>query len=407
MRTSVCKLYVGIDIHSRKHVAAVIPTSLLELPGTLWGKVKPITIRNNIEDFERLETAIRSYVLAPKEVAIAIDETGSHYSEPITYFLLTKGYSVYYLEAKATKAAKERLLDQESKSDVVDSITAAYLLYLRDVHGISLRISAMIPDLQSKSTALKSLVLQRWQFSKLIVQATNRLHQFLLAVFPEGESKHFKQLLKVMPYYPTPGDMLSSNGLVEVEKLCQKERESIMELAADTVGVPSDIYGWLIRELSIQRTAHLAKREVLTSVIRKQVAAHPYGDILLSFPYLGEIAAATIIGIIKDIERWPDKKKFKKALGVYSSLTQSGASPGRTRQGKEGSRHGRRVLFQVCMGCVKVNAPANDLKDHYMRQVARGKPRLKALVSTMGKLAEIIYHCLKAGEPYHYQGIYK
>jgi len=406
MRTSVCKLYVGIDIHSREHVAAVIPISLLELPGALWGKVKPITIRNNIEDFERLETAIRSHVLAPKDVAIAVDETGGHYSEPITYFLLTKGYSVYYLEAKATKAAKERLLDQESKSDVVDSITAAYLLYLRDVHGISLRISAMIPELQSQASALNSLVLQRWQFSKLVVQATNRLHQFLLAVFPEGEAKHFKQLLKVIPYYPTPRDMLSSNGLVEVEKLCQKERESIMELAADTVGVPSDIYGWLIRELSIQRTAYVAKREVLTSVIRKQVAAHPYGDILLSFPYLGEIAAATIIGIIKDIERWPDKKKFKKALGVYSSLTQSGGSPGRTRQGKEGSRHGRRVLFQVCMGCVKVNTPDNDLRDHYMRQVARGKPRLKALVSTMGKLAEIIYHCLKAGEPYHYQGIY-
>ena len=59
------------------------------------------------------------------------------------------------------------------------------------------------------------------------------------------------------------------------------------------------------------------------------------------------------------------------------------------------------------MGCVKINTPENDLKDHYMRQVARGKPRLKALVSTMGKLAEIVYHCLKAGEPYHYQGIYR
>jgi len=32
---------------------------------------------------------------------------------------------------------------------------------------------------------------------------------------------------------------------------------------------------------------------------------------------------------------------------------------------------------------------------------------MKALVSTMGKLAEIIYHCLKAGEPYQYQGKYK
>jgi len=33
---------------------------------------------------------------------------------------------------------------------------------------------------------------------------------------------------------------------------------------------------------------------------------------------------------------------------------------------------------------------------------------MKALVSTTGKLAEIIYHhCLKAGEPYHYQGMYR
>jgi len=148
----------------------------------------------------------------------------------------------------------------------------------------------------------------------------------------------------------------------------------------------------------------LSKRDALTSMLRTQAVAHPYGHILLSFPSLGEIAAATIIGIIKDIERWSDKKKFKKALGVYSSLTQSGSSSGRTRQGREGSRHGRRVLFQVCFGCIRTNAHDNDFKDYYLRQVARGKPRMKALVSTMGKLAEIIYHCLKAGEPYQYQG---
>ncbi len=128
---------------------------------------------------------------------------------------------------------------------------------------------------------------------------------------------------------------------------------------------------------------------------------------MLSFPYIGEIAAATIIGIIKDMGRWPDKKKLKKALGVYSSLTQSGSNSGRTRQGKEGSRHGRRVLFQVCFGCIKTSTPANDFKDYYLRQVARGKPRIKALVSTMGKLAEIIYHCLKVSEPYQYQGKYR
>jgi hypothetical protein len=45
----------------------------------------------------------------------------------------------------------------------------------------------------------------------------------------------------------------------------------------------------------------------------------------------------------------------------------------------------------------------NDFKDFYEAQVRKGKPRIKALVATMGKLAEIMYHCLKFNEPYQYQ----
>lgn len=407
MKSHQRKLYVGIDVHSREHKAAVLPIALLEQPRAAWRKVKPLNIKNNIADFERLDTTIRSHISNAEEVAIAVDHTGGHYSEPIVYFLQAKGYTVYHLEAKAIKAARERLLDEESKSDAIDSASAAYMFYLRDAHGMSFRISAMTPELGSKAAALNSLVLQRWQINKLVTQATNRLHQFLLAVFPEGEAQHFAQLLKVTPYYPIPKDILDSNGLERIKKLSQKDKENMLELAADSVGIPGDTYQWLIRDLSIQRVESLAKRDALTSMLRAQAAAHPYGDILLSFPFLGEIAAATIISIIKNIERWPDKKKFKKALGVYSSLTQSGSSSGRTRKGREGSRHGRRVLFQVCFGCIKINTQDNDFKDYYLRQVARGKPRMKALVSTMGKLAEIIYHCLRAGEPYQYQRKYR
>lgn len=401
------KLYVGIDIHSREHKAILLPISMVECLGSLWREVKPLNIKNNFDDFKRLNTAIRSHVSGAEEVAIAVDHTGGHYSEPIVHFLQSRGYIVYHLETKAVKASRERFLDQENKSDVIDAASAAYLLYLRDAHGLSFRISAVTPELGSKAVVLKSLILQRWQFHKLANQATNRLHQFLLAVFPEGEAQCFKKLLEVVPYYPTPKDILASNGLQTIEGLCQKDKENILELANNTVGVPSQIYEWLIRDLSFQRKESLAKRDALTSIIRKQVAVHPYGDILLSFPYLGEIAAATIIGIIKDIERWPDKKKFKKALGVYSSFTQSGGSPGHSKQAKEGSRHGRRVLFQVCFGCITTNARDNNFRDYYLRQVARGKPRIKALVSTMGKLAEIIYHCLKVGELYQYQGKYR
>jgi len=163
-----------------------------------------------------------------------------------------------------------------------------------------------------------------------------------------------------------------------------------MALAAQTVGAPGELYRQLIRNLSQQRSEAIAKREAVTDLIEKEVAAHPYGSILLSFPYFGSTAAATIIGVVKDIDRWPSKKKLKKALGVYSTLRQSGMSAGKGRMGKEGSRDGRRVLFQVVFRCIRNSTPDNDFKDYYLRQVSRGKPRLKAVVSTMGKLAEVI-----------------
>ncbi len=399
-------LYVGIDIHSKLHVAAIIPTTLLENSDTLWRKVQPLVISNCKSDFAILDEAIREYTLKSDDVAIAIDHTGGHYSEPLVYFLDSKGYNVYHLESKAVKAARERLLDQESKSDVIDAIGSAYLLYLSDVHGISFRISRTTPQLRSKASFLNTLVLQRWLFKKLIIQVTNRLHHLLIATFPEGESQCFTDLLKIIHKYPSPESILESNDFQTEEVLTNKAKEKLVDLAKETVGIRNNSYTRLIRELAKQRNKAIIKCDDLTETIRREVKSHPYGEVLLSFPQLGEIAAATIIGVIKDISLWSNKKKLRKALGVYNSRTQSGLSLGKSRYGREGSRSARRVLFQVCFGCVRKNVSDNDFKDYYLRNVAKGKPRKMALVNTMGKLAEIIFHCLKAGELYRYHGTY-
>jgi transposase len=406
MMTQDHKLYVGIDLHGTEHKVALMPKSLLEGPGDVWKKVKMLTVMNNREDFELLTTSIMSHVSNKNEVIVAVDMVGQ-YSEPLIDFLQREGYAVYYLETRATKAARERLLDRESKSDLIDASSAAYLLYLRDTHGLSFRISSWTPEFGSKASVLRLLILQRLQFTKLTVQATNRLHQVLHVVFPEGESQYFGQLLKIVELYPTPSDMLNSNCFEGIKRLQKKTKKNILELAAKTVGTSGNSYRWLIKDLSIQRNEYLAKSAIITEMITKELDSHPYQDILFSFPFVGVITAATIVGIVKDINRWTDKKKFRKALGVYSTIRQSGTSTGRSRLGKEGSKDGRRALFQICFGCIKRNAPENDFRDYYLRQVAKGKPKMKAIVATMGKLAEIMYHCLKTREPYQYQGKYR
>lgn len=402
----VRKLYVGIDVHRAEHRVAILPIEMMADLGDHWKRCGYLTISNNIKEFCDLEAKIRQYVRSPGEVAIAVDQTG-HYSEPLVGFLCARHYSVYYLEPKAVKAAKERLLDQESKSDSFDAASAAYLLYLRDVHGISFRISAVKPELCSKASIMRHMILDKQQYVKMSVQATNRLHSFLMVVFPEAEAKFFPQLLKIIKLYPTPEDILAGKNMKGIKGVSAEDKEAISRCAAETVGVSAVLYRDLIRDLCSHRNDAQARRKNIDAILNKEVANHPYGPILLSFPYFGSVAAATIIGIVQDIDRWPSKKKLKKALGVYAISKQSGNSGAKTRQGREGSKHGRRVLFQIVGRCIQRRVPDNDFRDHYQRQVASGKPKLKAIVSTMGKLAELIYHCLKANETYQYQRKYR
>jgi len=42
----------------------------------------------------------------------------------------------------------------------------------------------------------------------------------------------------------------------------------------------------------------------------------------------------------------------------------------------------------------------------YSNYLQYWEEKVKALVNTMGKLAEIIYHCLQVQEPYQYHGTY-
>ena len=100
-----------------------------------------LNIKNEVSDFHRLQSTISRYCSDPDQAAIAVDCTGGHYSEPLIWFLQNDGYCIYHLETKAVKAARERLLDEESKSDRIDAAAIAYLLYLRDTHNISFRIS--------------------------------------------------------------------------------------------------------------------------------------------------------------------------------------------------------------------------------------------------------------------------
>lgn len=405
MQKHVHSVYVGIDVHRDSHKVALVPATFYLNATANWKDVACFDIGNNAADFNSLIVAIQKYASNPEDAAIAVDLTGS-YSEPLVYYLLSRGYHPLHLLAKATRIVRHRLLGEPSKTDTIDASVLTYLLYLRDAHGLSFGISTTSPELGSKAAALRCLTLQRAQYDKLHILFTNRIHQFSHIVFPEASSRFSKTMLRILPRYPTPQDIVSSNGLKDIKFLGTK-RDTILAMATTSVGVPSENYRRLILDLCEQRLDVQAKRSAILRQMEDNVQVHPYGPILLSFPGLGAVAAATIIGVVGDIDRWPDKRKMKKAFGIYGIITQSGGTPGKARMGNEGNRHARRALFMVVFNSTRKSIADSDIRDYYVRQVARGKPKMKAIFATMGKLVELIFHCLQNGEAYQYQGKYR
>ena len=234
------KLYIGIDVHLKQHVVSIVPITVFRDNKTEWKKTKSITIGNNRHDFENLDSLIKSQGLLTDQVNIAIDHTGGHYSEPISYFLNTKGYEVYYLGPASVKAAKEWLLGEENKTDKIDSATLAYLLYLRDFYGVNLHLSVTSASFDSQASLLRSLLLQSNYYRKLGAQTTSRLRQYVHAVFPEGEERYFLQLVKILHNHPTPGEIMSNPDVFEKIRIMLSSRKAICELANQTVGIPGD-----------------------------------------------------------------------------------------------------------------------------------------------------------------------
>ncbi len=401
------KLYVGIDSHSEIHKIALIQTTSLQTSTNDLRESKLLDIRNRIADFELLIHSIQEYTSFVDEVVVGIDSCGL-YTLPITYYLQRHKYKVFYMENKSKKVSRGYFFDLENKNDVIDSIRVAYFLYLKDLAGSLFRATALrTPDFSSSASLLHTLVLHRQQYIKLITQSTNRLHVFLTGIFPEGEKKYFMRLLKILPYYPTPQEIVRSRGMKRVKGVGVGTKNAIRELAKETVGVPARDYRKLILALCKQREQAVSWKNEITESIENEVNRHPYGAIMLSFPRFGIITAAALIGAIGDVNRWPSDKKLKKALGIYSTFQESGKSMRNRKQGLRGSRLCKTMLYQSVLRCLPDSVPDNDFRDYYRRGVSRGKPKKSAIVATMGKLTEIMYHCLKTGKPYCYQGIYK
>jgi transposase len=259
------------------------------------------------------------------------------------------------LDVPAKLAARVRVLSvghgRKSDSDdaVSVAITARSVASLRQV------------GVEDQATVLHLLTKRRQDLVAARTQTINRLHRLLMDLVPGGArrnltTKRAAALLAVVT--PTGAPAVTRWQLAT-------------ELVADA------------RQLE-QRIAEVEAR-IKTVITRSNTS-------LVGLFGVGPVLAATFLGEVGDIGRFPSKHHFAAHTGT-APLEASSGQVVRHRLSRAGDRKLNHALYMMAM--VQVRRPSAG-QAYYRRKLAEGKAPKEALRCLKRRLSDAVYRCLIA-----------
>ncbi len=120
--------------------------------------------------------------------------------------------------------------------------------------------------------------------------------------------------------------------------------------------------------------------------------------LLMSIPGIDYTVAQTCLAAIGDIARFPNPKKLSAYLGLNPSTRQSGGHCYHGKITKQGNAHARWLLVQAAQHLGQYRGPLGQT----LRRIIQRKNRSVAVVACARKLAVLLWHVLRSGEPFRY-----
>jgi len=120
--------------------------------------------------------------------------------------------------------------------------------------------------------------------------------------------------------------------------------------------------------------------------------------LLQTIPGIGAKTAAVLLVCAKGMEGFETQRQLTSFVGLAPTVCESGTSvKGRGKVAKTGNPYLRSLLFMCAFSSV---AHGNSCADLYARLVAKGKPKMLAIVAVMHRLVKIAFGVVNSGEPY-------
>ena len=133
--------------------------------------------------------------------------------------------------------------------------------------------------------------------------------------------------------------------------------------------------------------------QVLKKMVTKEAQSNRTVEVLQSVPGIGAVTVSTLICELPELGKL-SRGEIAKLVGVAPLVRQSGGHEGK-RSIVGGRRHVRRVLYMATLTATRFN---ESIKRFYTRLVAKGKPKMVALIACMRKLLTILNDMVRSGE---------
>jgi transposase len=336
----VAVVMIGIDPHKGSHTAVAIDESETPL-----GRVR---VRATMRQAEGL----RQWAHRWPQRTWAV-EGARGLGQLLTQQLLAVGERVVDVPPKL--GARVRLLDsgQINKTDENDARSVA-------VAALRARRLAEVSG-EDPTMVLRVWSSRHHDLGRLRTQAVCRLHAVLCELVAGGVRKHLSTI-----HASVIVDSLTADSPIAQAKL---------ELARDLVAD--------LQRLDAQR------REVKRRIVR----AVSETDTSISDIYgVGPIVAATVLGQVRDIRRFPDRDRF----GSYNGTAPIEVSSGDRkiyRLSRRGNRHLNHAIHVVAVA--QISHPGNPGHTYYQRKRAEGMTGKCALRALKRKVSDTLYDTMR------------
>jgi len=265
--------------------------------------------------------------------------------------LVSDGEQVVDVPAKLAARVRVLSVGHGRKSDPADAVSVAI-------------IARSVPSLrqvgvEDQATVLHLLTKRRQDLFAARTQTINRLHRLLMDLVPGGARRNLTS-----------------------------KRAAALLATVTPAGHPAVTRHELATELVAD--ARQLEQRIAAVEARIKAAVAQANTSLVQLFGVGPVLAATFLGEVGDIRRFPSKHHFAAHTGT-APLAASSGQVIRHRLSRAGDRKLNHALYMLAM--VQVRRPSAG-QAYYQRKLAEGKSPKEALRCLKRRLSDAVYRCL-------------